>query len=137
MKTESYLPPFALLKERVNFKGGRGGPTAQITYAELTDLVKLLIQAVPVDEAWYENEYPDVAEAIKTGAIKSATTHFIESGYFEGRWPFPPRFDQSWYLTQYPDVAKAIEVGEVASAEEHFRNYGYLEGRLPCNVVDR
>ena len=45
--------------------------------------------AVPVDAAWYEKQYPDVAQAIRTGKtkVKSAIDHFHVAGAAEGRAP--------------------------------------------------
>jgi hypothetical protein len=43
---------------------------------------------VQVDEKWYTETYPDVAESIRQGAIPSAQAHFDGDGYREGRLPF-------------------------------------------------
>jgi hypothetical protein len=44
---------------------------------------------VPVDSAWYEKQYPDVAQAMRTGKtrVKSAAEHFHVAGAAEGRAP--------------------------------------------------
>lgn len=44
---------------------------------------------VPVDTAWYEKQYPDVALAIRSGKsrVKSALEHFDVAGAAEGRAP--------------------------------------------------
>ena len=42
-----------------------------------------------VDEAWYLETNPDVAEAVKSGRFKSAYDHFMKNGYREGRKPNP------------------------------------------------
>jgi hypothetical protein len=39
------------------------------------------------DEAWYLTTYPDIAEAVRSGRLKSGYDHFIEYGYGEGRKP--------------------------------------------------
>ena len=45
--------------------------------------------AIPVDAAWYEKQYPDVSQAIRTGKakVKSAMEHFQVAGAAEGRAP--------------------------------------------------
>jgi hypothetical protein len=42
-----------------------------------------------VDEDWYRKTYPDVDEAIRQGKQTDARTHFIKTGYREGRKPGP------------------------------------------------
>ena len=43
-------------------------------------------------------------------------THFIESGYFEGRIGSKPDVNEQFYKETYPDVANAIANGDVESA---------------------
>jgi hypothetical protein len=101
------------------------------TYDEFLEIVRLLLRSVQVDEEWYLTEYPDIAEAVASGEVKSARNHFIDSGYFEGRMPAPLEIDEAWYLAEYPDVAEGIGRGEIQSALQHYREHGYAEGRLP------
>jgi (2Fe-2S) ferredoxin len=98
------------------------------------ELIKLFLQSVDVDEAWYKRRYPDVADAIEDGLFRSAKHHFISSGYIEGRLPGEVTVDGEWYQKIYPDVAESIRNGLFESAAEHFHLYGYLEGRLPFAV---
>ena len=44
---------------------------------------------VPVDTIWYEKQYPDVAQAMRSGKtkVKSSTEHFHVAGAAEGRAP--------------------------------------------------
>ncbi len=44
---------------------------------------------IPVDEAWYLEQNPGVAEYIARGELESAQQHFNDNGYREGRKPFP------------------------------------------------
>jgi hypothetical protein len=44
-----------------------------------------------VDEAWYLASYPDVAAAVSSGTVKSASQHYLLSGVREGRQPRPLR----------------------------------------------
>jgi hypothetical protein len=45
---------------------------------------------IKVDETWYLEQNPGIAEVIRTGKLKSAQQHFDENGYREGRKPYPP-----------------------------------------------
>ena len=126
-----HLPPFSVLKGTVRLISVKGQIKVDMSYDELLDLVKRFLAAVPFEEAWYLQTYPDVAEAIREGAYTSGRAHFIAHGYFEGRRPFPPEVDEAWYLNTYPDVAESVQRGEVDSALDHFARHGYQEGRLP------
>ena len=118
-----YLAPYAILCHEMMDNG--------LTEEQLLSVMQNLLLAVPVDEAWYRDAYPDVAAAINSGEIGSAKGHFIDSGYAEGRLPFDHELDEEWYLKIYPDVAKEIEAGYVESARQHYIEHGYKEGRLP------
>ena len=126
-----YLPPFEGLKSFLSFAAVNGELTVTTTYAQFTVLVRTLLQGIEVDEAWYLSQYPDVADAISKGIVKSAREHFLNDGYFEGRMPFPIPVDEAWYLEQNPGVAEYIARGELLSAQQHFNDNGYREGRKP------
>jgi hypothetical protein len=125
----SSVPSFKLLKQRLSVVTVNGQLKVNNTYDEFLDIVRLLLRSVAFDEAWYLAEYPDIAEAVAAGEVKSARHHFIDSGYFEGRLPAPLEVDEAWYLAEYPDVAEGIERGELQSARQHFLEHGYEEGR--------
>jgi hypothetical protein len=127
----SSIPAFELLKQRLSIVTVNGQLKVNNTYDEFLDIIRLVLRSVTVDEAWYLTEYPDIAEAVAGGEVKSARHHFIDSGYFEGRLPCPLEVDEAWYLAEYPDVAEGIERGEIQSARQHFLEHGYEEGRLP------
>ena len=104
------------------------------------DLIKMLLEDVRVDEAWYRKTYDDVEEAIRSGTFASARDHYIESGYFEDRFPHQIVVDTAWYLENNPDVVEGIRLGRVKSAYEHFLGAGFKEGRLPFSgwsLLDR
>jgi hypothetical protein len=44
--------------------------------------------AITVNEKWYLQSYPDVADAIRSGTYKSAQAHFDIVGFRDGRLPF-------------------------------------------------
>jgi hypothetical protein len=129
-----YLVPFSKLKDAFRVVSLGGQLKVDMNYDELVEVIKKLLQAVPVDEAWYRNAYPDVAEAIDAGAYRNAKHHFVDYGYFEGRRPFEPEIDEAWYLRHNPDIKKGVEEGIIASAAKHFAEHGYDEGRLPIQI---
>lgn len=95
------------------------------------DLLRLAVQAVPVDENYYLRLYPDVGEALKSGLFASPRHHYVEFGFFENRMPFRIEIDEEFYLRSNPDVAAAVNAGRLPSAQVHFEQLGYKEGRLP------
>ncbi|WP_298216093.1 hypothetical protein [Acidocella sp.] len=110
---------------------GGGGHYVELQESKLFYLIRLLLEHVDVDETWYLKQNSDVADAVKSGALKSAKHHYIVAGYFENRLPRPVEVDEAWYLAEYPDVAAAIKSGAARSARDHFMGPGFLEGRLP------
>ncbi len=57
--------------------------------------------AAGFDEAWYLARYPDVAEAVRRGDLRSGLEHYLVSGRREGRFPSPghhegDRPDEAW-----------------------------------------
>jgi len=92
----------------------RAGPSAR-RRRELADLVR---NDSLFDEQWYLRTYPDVAEAKVDPA-----THFVETGWREGRDPGPD-FATSAYLKANPDVARAG-----LNPLVHYIEFGKFEGR--------
>ncbi len=129
-----YLVPFAALKTSVKLLSLKGQLKVDMNYDEFLDLIKKFLMAVPIDEDWYRATYPDVADAIKAGAYRSARQHFVDHGYFEGRRPFDLEIDEAWYLKKYPDIQQGVTEGAIQSAKEHFIRNGYDEGRLPSEL---
>lgn len=111
--------------------GSGTGHYVELQEAKLFSLIRMLLEAVEVNESWYLKTNPDVARAVEAGAIESGRSHYIHSGYFENRLPRPVDVDETWYIAEYPDVADAIRAGAVSSASAHFERSGFQEGRLP------
>jgi hypothetical protein len=82
------------------------------------------------DKAWYLAQYPDVAAALRAGAISSAWQHFQAAGAHEGRNP-SAFFNEQWYRATYPDIAAAVGSGRLTSGFAHFVASGSREGRDP------
>ncbi|MCB8839396.1 glycosyltransferase [Aurantimonas sp. VKM B-3413] len=78
-----------------------------------------------MDEAWYLQHNPDVAEAQLPAAV-----HFHESGWKEGRNP-GPLFNTQWYLDTYEDIRAAGTNPLI-----HYIRTGWKEGRSPFSGFD-
>ncbi len=116
----------------ISTAGTPNGHYVELLESRLLELLHALLLRVKVDAAWYLATYPDVAAAVKKGALKSAREHYIRSGYFENRLPAPVKVDEAWYINEYPDVLTAIKSGALSSAQQHFERNGFKEGRLPA-----
>jgi len=128
----SCIPAFKVVRDRLKTVKINGRSKIDNSYDEFVEVVKLLLRGTEFDEKWYLSKYPDVAEAVNAGALKSGRHHFIEIGYFEGRRPRDFEVDEKWYVETYPDVAESIGKRKLKSARQHFNEYGYDEGRLPA-----
>jgi hypothetical protein len=126
------VPSFKVVRNRLKIVTVNGRTKIDSSYDDFIEVVKLLLRGIEFDEKWYLSRYPDVAEAVKAGAMKSGRYHFIEVGYFEGRRPREFEVDEKWYLASYPDVAENIAKRNLKSAHQHFNEHGYDEGRLPA-----
>ncbi|MBT9248116.1 hypothetical protein KM031_22265 (plasmid) [Gemmobacter fulvus] len=82
-----YVAPFSSLNENLIFDDEDGQSWVKMSYEAYKSLLSKLLYAVDVDEDWYCSRYPDVDQAIREGAVRSAHDHFVTSGYFEGRLP--------------------------------------------------
>jgi hypothetical protein len=129
-----YLPPFEILKSYLTISNVRGELMVSCSYENLVQMLRRLIAGVQVDEAWYLERYPDIAEAIGQGVIASPKSHFVSDGYFEGRMPFPIRVDEHYYLSHNSGVADYVRNGSLESGQQHFDENGYDEGRLPFGL---
>jgi len=127
-----YIPPFERMKRFFRTSVGMDGVVRVSTsYEDLMHMIQALFCAIEVDEAWYLQQNPDVADGIRAGTIKSAKEHFLDHGYFEGRAPFLVTVDEAWYLATNPDVAEQVQLGRFESGQAHFNASGYRDGRLP------
>lgn len=126
-----YIPPFEALKALVSIETESGEMRVTASYEAFVAMIRRLIECVEVDEQWYLQRYPDIAEAIRQGIVGSAKQHFVDDGYFEGRQPFDIRVNERWYLTENVGVADFVRQGKLESGQQHFDENGYKEGRLP------
>jgi hypothetical protein len=92
-------------------------------------LLTAALEAVPVDEDWYKEKYPDFYAQLLRGHFESAKDHYMRFGFFEDRMPHPITVDPDFYVTEYPDTQKLA--GDLVAIQDHFESYGFKEGRLP------
>jgi hypothetical protein len=129
-----YLPPFEVLKSLLTISNVKGELMVSCSYENLVQMLRQMIIGVEVDEPWYLDRYPDIADAIEKGLVKSPRLHFVSDGYFEGRMPFPIYVDERYYLAQNSGVADYVRKGMLESGQQHFEENGYQEGRLPFGL---
>jgi len=115
----------------MTFSTVRGETRVNMSYEEIQKMIRLLLAVIEVDEQFYIDNNPDVADGIRSGTIRSAREHFMDHGYFEGRQPYAVKVDERWYLEHNEDVAATVRVGTYASGQAHFDGPGYPEGRRP------
>ncbi|MEI7713414.1 MAG: hypothetical protein WCI94_18395 [Rhodospirillales bacterium] len=126
-----YLAPFDIVKAGLGIEAVNGELRVSGSYEEFVNMVRRMIAGIEVDEKWYLERYPDIADAIKQGIVQSAQQHFVNDGYFEGRQPFAIKVNERWYLTQNAGVADYVRQGKLESGQQHVEENGYKEGRLP------
>ncbi len=95
----------------------------------LRAIIFVSISELPFEPEFYLNTYPDIRQAYEAGEITDLKTHFINSGYFEGKLGAEPAFDEQFYKSTYPDIVKALETGKTSLAFEHHVRAGAFEDR--------
>jgi hypothetical protein len=78
-------PLYTMIENALNIDEG-AEPPPTVPWDSLMDVVRLFLERIAVDEQWYVETYPDVAEAVRDGSIASAKEHFLFWGYVEGRF---------------------------------------------------
>jgi hypothetical protein len=106
------------------------GAKAAISIPILREILAVAISKLPYDEDFYLSTYEDIRDAYKSGQISNLRTHFMQEGYFEGRFGARPDVDEEFYKQTYPDVMAAISNGSVASGLDHYLRAGAAEGRF-------
>ncbi len=100
----------------------------------LRAIISVAVSEMPFDPVFYLGMYPDIRHAYEAGRITDLRNHFIETGYFEGRFGTEPRFDEEFYQNTYPDVSEALTAGKANSAFDHYVRAGAFEGRHPTAI---
>lgn len=137
LSDSEYLPHIDLLLQALRINRERLNSRSKIAID--TKLLRALLQALaarmPFSEEFYLEKYADIAEAHSVGKVPDLRLHFIESGFFEGRFGAPPPVDEAFYTTTYRDVGQAVLRGDIPSGAEHYLRTGAAEGRLPAEAM--
>src|SRR5579871_6886322 len=79
------------------------------------------------NENWYLTTYPDVAEAVRTGAIESAHEHFLLHGKAEGRAAHPGPGTELRPVApasaETPPTAAVYDEAVIAAYHQHLRSH--------------
>ena len=78
LAAQPYFPTYEIVRSRLAAQN-------DIDEATLKEALRRFLPLVRFDEELYLRLYPDVKQAIDTGALTSARDHFVVHGYFEGR----------------------------------------------------
>jgi len=78
LAAQPYFPTYEIVRSRLAAQN-------DIDEANLKEALRRFLTLVRFDEELYLRLYPDVKQAIDTGALTSARDHFVVHGYFEGR----------------------------------------------------
>jgi hypothetical protein len=134
-----FVPPYDAILHAIGTSRNDLADAAEvkIPVSLLKFLLKFVVSSGDFNEAGYLAANPDIAEAIRTGAMTDAAAHYANHGYFEGRRGATPQVDEAWYRKTYPDVAVAIRVGHLASGQEHFDVIGAEEFRTPSRTSEK
>jgi hypothetical protein len=126
--------PFSVLRSiyKLNFDGDITTPRlVPINNALLALLFESVAERVVVDEQWYCARYPDIGDAIASGAFESARHHYLKFGYLENRLPHYIPVDKAFYCASNKDILEKLRLGHIESVQQHFEEHGFKEGRLP------
>jgi hypothetical protein len=128
-----YLPHIDLLLHSLRINRERLNSRSKIAIDTrlLRGLLQALAASLPFSEEFYLASYADIAEAHSVGKVPDLHLHFIEAGFFEGRFGAPPPVDEAFYTATYRDVGQAVLRGDIPSGAEHYLRTGAAEGRLP------
>jgi len=132
-----YIPHIDLLLQALRVNRDRLNSKSKIAIDAklLKTILQAMVAGAPFNEAFYKQNYPDLAAAQASGAIPELHKHFIETGYFEGRFGAAPPVDEAYYTSTYKDVGQAVLKGDVTSGTEHYLRSGASEGRVPNEEI--
>ena len=137
MPQTPYIPHIDLLLQALRVNRDRLNSKSKIAIDAklLKTILQAMVAGAPFNEAFYKQNYPDLAAAQASGAIPDLHKHFIETGYFEGRFGSAPPVDEAYYTSTYKDVGQAVLKGDVTSGTEHYLRSGASEGRVPNEEI--
>ncbi len=124
--------PFNHLKTGLRVTPAHGRLRVDVDRTAFLDIIKSLLIAVPVSQAWYRSTYPAAARLVDDGTFRSETDYYAQRGYFEGHFAFDIVVDEDWYVARYEHVRTGLKRGHAKSAQDHFVRLGYQEGCRPA-----
>jgi hypothetical protein len=129
-KVATYVPPVELVLAGLGIeKKDLEQDHAHVSSKYLKFLISKIAASADFDPAWYASAYPDVEGARLAGEISSLRSHFVRTGYLEGRLPSKPEFNPEWYQRHYTDIGQTFSGGDIKGLQNHFLSKGYYEGR--------
>lgn len=136
-RADMFLPHVELVLQALRITRERLASRSKVAIDTrlLRTLLQTLAAQLPFDADFYLAENDDIAIAHERGEIGDLHRHFIESGYFEGRFGAPPSVDEAFYAATYGDIGAAIRSGQLTSGTEHYMRSGAAEGRLPSESL--
>ena len=136
-----YIPPYTLLKQWMGRHVMAETARLRLLYDDVLDVLKELLQPIPVDEAWYKAEYPAVAQYLVRGMTETAKSHFQKHGYFEGRKPFAPGWRGLPEPTPFAQLQSRLRIipsrGRLIVEIEHNDFLGIVSDLLTAVPVDQ
>ena len=133
----AFLPHIELLLQSLRISRERLNSRSKVAIDTriLRTLLQCLARQLPFDPIFYIGNNPDIASAHAEGQITDLHQHFIESGFFEGRFGAQPPVDEPFYAASYKDIGAAIRRGDIVSGTEHYMRSGAAEGRIPSEAM--
>ncbi len=129
-KSESYFLPCALILKGLGLtEADLHRDIATIKVDFLLKIISEIAKFQKFDETYYSENYRDIEGARLSGVVPSLHSHFVETGYLEGRLPYEIPFDADWYYSHYVDLADVYAAHDAVGLRQHFVNTGHLEGR--------
>lgn len=128
-----FLPHIYLLLQSLRISHDRLNSRSKVAIDTrlLRTLLQSLARQLVFNAEFYLRNNPDIAVAHAAGTITNLHEHFLESGFFEGRFGAEPPVDEIFYAASYPDIGAAIDRGDVVSGSDHYMRSGAAEGRVP------
>lgn len=132
-----FLPHIELLLQSLRISRDRLNSRSKVAIDTrlLRAMLQCLARQLPFDPEFYLANNPDVAAAHGAGTIVDLHEHFLEAGFFEGRFAARPLVDESFYAASYQDIGAAIDRGDIVSGAEHYMRSGAAEGRVPSEKM--
>ena len=91
-----------------------------------------------LDNEFYLNNNPDVANAVEAGTFNSGLAHFLDFGLSEGRAPSQSLtfFSENSYLENNSDVQEAVNSGTFESGLDHFLSFGLNQNEVQERIAE-